>query len=100
MNHARAPETVSHDALLCALELTSLEQEFPGETGSSVYRMQLRQSLLSFARRAHLACQALEITGLPESELAGKSTVELLVMLDKRRGQMTDNDINRLRYWS
>lgn len=100
MDNNRAPETVSHDALLCALELHSLDQDYPGETSSSVYRMQLRHCLLSLARRSHLAQQALEQTGLPESELAQKSTVELLVMLDKRRGHMTDNDIKRIRYWS
>ena len=75
-----APDMISHDALLAALEIRSFEAVEP-----SVYRMQLRHCLLSFARRIHLAATVHDLTGLPESEVSKKSTPELLVLLNRKR---------------
>jgi hypothetical protein len=100
------PDSISHDSLLAALELKSLglddcdESENEGDSVNSVYRMQLRHSLLNCARRAHLAVAAHELTGLPESEIANKSTVELLVLLDQKRANMTALEAERFRYWA
>lgn len=96
---SRVPESISHDLLLAALELKSLEG-LVEDANTSVYRMHLRHSLLSLARRAHLAVAAREVTGAPESELANKSTVELLVMLDRQRARLKGGQFSRLRYWS
>jgi hypothetical protein len=98
MHISKIPQTISHDTLLAALECRSLD-EFPEDTALSVYRMQLRHSLLSLARRAHLALTAHELTGLPESELAQKSTVELMVMLDRQRTNARQSEVARLRHW-
>ena len=101
-----APESISHDSLLAALELRSLsvhecdEAEHRAEAVTSVYRMQLRHSLLNCARRAHLAVAAHEVTGLPESEIASKSTVELLLLLDQKRANMSAMEADRFRYWA
>jgi hypothetical protein len=97
------PSSVSHDTLLAALELKSLsfdDEEDAVETVSSVYRAQLRHSLLSLARRAHLAVAAHELTGLPESELAQKTTVELLVLLDSKRARLAPSEAELIRYWA
>jgi hypothetical protein len=98
-----APDTISHDALLAALELKSFDcgpsSDENADAVPSVYRMQLRHSLLSLARRAHLAHAALELTGLPESELAKRSTVELLRLLDQKRANLSPAQANQLRYW-
>jgi hypothetical protein len=99
------PGTISHDRLLAALELKSLGMD-DGEDGASsdavpsVYRMQLRHTLLSLARRAHLAVAAHELTGLPESEIAEKSTVELLLLLDQKRANLSPAEASRIRYWA
>jgi hypothetical protein len=99
------PCTISHDRLLAALELKSLgieDDDFPKRADAvpSVYRMQLRHTLLSLARRAHLAVAAHELTGLPESEISQKSTVELLLLLDQKRANLSPAEASRIRYWT
>lgn len=99
------PESISHDSLLAALELKSLAAEESDESNdlesvTSVYRMQLRHSLLSCARRAHLAVAAHELTGLPQAEIAMKSTVELMSLLDQTRANMTATEAERFRFWA
>jgi hypothetical protein len=87
--NASTPDLISHDALLAALEMKSLESECEdtnyADPVPSVYRIQLRHSLLSFARRMHLAAAVHKLTGLPESEVSKKSTAELLVLLNRKR---------------
>jgi hypothetical protein len=91
-----APEVVSHDALLAALEMRSAGIV---EDGNSLYETQLRHRLLTLARKARLEVAAHEITGLPAAELSQKSTSELLRLLDSHRGNLKPGDVNLLRFW-
>ncbi len=97
------PESISHDMLLAALELKSfcpMDAALVRDPAPEIYRLQLRNSLLSLARRVHLAAAAHELTGIPESELSSKSTVELLVLLDEKRARINPGEAWRVRYWS
>lgn len=91
--NCNVPEVISHDALLAVLDdRASLDER-------TVYELQLRTSLLVLARKAHLEVAAYEITGMDPYELNLKSSEELMIMLDRERGNLNTGDTQRLRYF-
>ena len=87
------PEMISHDALLVALDVRPVAEE------RTVYELQLRTSLLALARKAHLEVAAHELTGMDPYELNLKSSEELMILLDRERGNLNAGDTQRLRYF-
>jgi hypothetical protein len=78
----RWPDTISHEALLAALECQQRDL-LPRTT---LYYTQLKHRLLTLARKARLEVAAYELTGLPPAELCSKSSMELLGLLDGQKG--------------
>jgi hypothetical protein len=89
------PETISHEKLLVALDMTSLEIAAEG----SIYRTQLRHRLLTLARKARLEVAAHEVTGLPPADLCSKTALELLALMDRKKGLLPPEDNDLFRRW-
>lgn len=94
MDQQQIPNFISHDLLLQAIHDKSC---FTEEGNVSVYLLQLKHNLLSLARKAHLEVMVNEVTDLDPQEIASKSVVELLVLLERARGAANGN---YGRFWS
>jgi hypothetical protein len=89
------PETISHEALLAALDCS--EREALGE--GSLYHTQLRHRLLTLARKARLEVAAHQLTGLPPEVVCAKTALELMSMLDESKGQLSPGETDPFRHW-